>query len=203
MKNQKHLTVGAAHARPVLVGLWIAGRACAALTLLCIALLLLSAAPAKDKKPAAPPAPPKSPAQLLADAKAEISASHAYKADTILGDVAKSPDATRAQVEEALVMRGMIYYGDVFGSALVLPSFVAVAKKPEPLGRKVSETLIMASRAFDANLTEYLNITAAGSKLSKLQVDLPAFSEDDVKKLQDTLSNKASVESMLASYSSD
>jgi hypothetical protein len=162
---------------------------------------IASAAPPDKKAPA--PAPKKTPAQLIAEAKSEISASHSYKADTLLGEVIKSADASRAQVEEAMVMRGMIYYGDVFGSALVLPSFVAVAKKPEPLGRKVSETLIMASRAFDANLTEYLNITAAGSKLTKLQVTLPDLDEADVKKLQDTLSNKASVESMLAGYSSD
>jgi hypothetical protein len=168
--------------------------AAAATVLLC--LLLVSAAPAK-------PAARQTPAQLLSEAKAELSASHAYKADTLLGDVIKSPDSSRAQVEEALVMRGMIYYGDVFGSALLLPSFVAVAKKPEPLGRKVSETLIMASRAFDANLTEYLNITAAGSKLQKVQLTLPDFSEADVQKLQDTLSNKNSVEALLAGYSSD
>jgi hypothetical protein len=145
----------------------------------------------------------KTPAQLLTEARTEITASRAYKADALLQQVIKSPDAQRAQVEEALVLQGMIYYGDVFASSLLLPSLVAVAKKPEPFGKKVSERMILAGRAFHSAVTKYLNITAGGGKLSSLKVTLPDFAEADVKKLQDSLSNKATVEGLLASYSSD
>jgi len=179
------------------------GRLAAASTVLLLLLCLVSAKPPTAAKPAAPPAPPKPPAQLLSEAKAEITAGHAYKADDMLQQVVKSVDSSRAQVEEALVLQGMIYYGDVFASALVLPSLVAVAKKPEPFGKKVSERLIMAGRAFDAAVGKYLNITAPGGKLTTLKVSLPPFGEDDVKKLQDTLSNKATVQALLDSYPSD
>jgi hypothetical protein len=171
---------------------------------LVLALSSAAAFAAPAAKTATPkPAAPKPPTQLLAEAKAEITASHSYKADALLQQVIKSEDASRAQVEEALVLQGMIYYGDVFASALVLPSLVAVAKKPEPFGRKVSERMIMAGRAFHESVTSYLNITAGGGKLSKLQVSLANFNEDDVKKLQDALSAKATVESMLDSYPTD
>jgi hypothetical protein len=158
---------------------------------------------AQPSKPAAKPAPARPPAQLLTEAKSELLASHAYKADALLQQVVKSDEASRAQVEEALVLQGMIYYGDVFASALVLPSHVAVAKKPEPFGRKVSERMILAGRAFHESVTSYLNITAGGAKLGKLQVKTAPFSEADVKKLQDALSNRATVESLLSSYPND
>ncbi|MDQ3023080.1 MAG: hypothetical protein M3R04_01650 [bacterium] len=148
-------------------------------------------------------APSKPPAQLLSEARSELTASHAYKADALLQQVIKSETAQRAEVEEALVLQGMIYYGDVFASTLLLPSLVAVAKKPEPFGRKVSERMILAGRAFHASVTKYLNITAGGGKLANVKLSLPDFTEADVKKLQDTLSNRASVESLLASYPTD
>src|SRR5688572_15919340 len=182
---------GAAYVRPVLIhAVSLAGRACAAPMVLALVLFTTSAFAA--------PAAAKTPAQLLSEARSEITASHAYKADALLQQVIKSEDAQRAQVEEALVLQGMIYYGDVFASALMLPSLVAVAKKPEPFGRKVSERLIMAGRAFHSSLTKYLNITAGGGKLAKLQVNLPALDEADVKKVQDSLGSKSVVEGLIA-----
>jgi hypothetical protein len=142
-------------------------------------------------------------AENLASAKSQISKSQPYSADKLLQEIINSSDASPAQVEEALVLQTMIYYGDVFGAALVLAPVSAATQKPTKYGAEVSRQLLLARRAFSVAGNSYLNQTFSSSALKKLSVELPALTDEDVKKIQAVLNDKDSVARLVADYDGD
>jgi hypothetical protein len=143
------------------------------------------------------------PADMLDKARTEIGNNHAYSADSWLQQVIDAPESTPAQVEEALYLQTMIYYGDVFGAAMVLTPVTLADQDGCRYGAEASRQLLLARRAFVAAANRYLNITAGGSKMTKLKLALPVFSEEDARKISSTLKDQATVKKMIASYDTD
>lgn len=142
-------------------------------------------------------------AENLSSAKAQITQSQPYSADKLLQEIINSSESTPAQAEEALVLQSMIYYGDVFGAALVLGPASGATDKPTKYGAEVSKQLLLARRAFSVSAKSYLNQTFQSSTLKQVKVELPALTDDDVKKIEALLSNKEAVSKLVADYDSD
>jgi hypothetical protein len=160
----------------------------AMLALLAFALLLCSATPAED----------------MAGAKKDIAADHVYSADALLQKIIVSPDATPAQVQEALYLQTMIYYGDVFGAALLIgPVAGGSGGKDSKLGQETSRQLLLARRAFHAASVRLLNEFNAGRKLESVKVDLPTFGEGDIDKLNEAIGSKNTMEALVSGFASD
>jgi hypothetical protein len=143
------------------------------------------------------------PARLLEEAHAEIALSHLYSADAILRDVMESPDASVAQVEEALALQCMIYSGDVLGAALLVTPLGNASQEGSGLKAEVTKQLILARRAFSISANDYLNATIGGSELAQLKLALPQFSQADVTKLEDTLASPQVLAGMVEGYATD
>jgi hypothetical protein len=143
------------------------------------------------------------PADKLASARAEITSGHPYAADALLQEVVDSEDAGMAQVEEALCLQTMIYYGDVFGAALVMGPLGTASSEPSELKAQISQQLLLARRAFLAAGSNYLNTTVRGTLLAQLKLELPAFSESDIDKINSTLSSKEALQKILADFPKD
>lgn len=143
------------------------------------------------------------PAELLTEARAEIAADHLYSADPLLQQVVESDDASVAEVEEALCLQSMIYYGDVFGAALVMAPLAAMGPEPHELKGLVSRQLLLARRAFLAAASSYLNTTVGGSQLAQLKVDLPPFANADVEQIRSALNDREVLAQVLAEYNDD
>jgi hypothetical protein len=153
------------------------------------ALLLLSAA---------------TPAEDLASAKKDIAADHVYSADALLQKIVTSPDATPVQVQEALYLQGMIYYGDVFGAALLIgPVAGGSGGKDSKLGQETSRQLLLARRAFHAASARLMNEFNAGRKLETIKVDLPPFGEADIDKLNEAVASKSVMQALVQGYEAD
>lgn len=143
------------------------------------------------------------PADDLASAKAEIAANHPYSADAALEKVVKASDATPAQLQEALVLQQMVYYGDVFGAALILAPVSAATGKPSKLGAEASKQLLMARRAFYVSAKNFLNATFSERPLKQVRLELPPLTSDDVDKFEALLNQKESMAKLVADYDSD
>jgi len=158
---------------------------------LCLLLLLPAAAGAQV------------PQDKLRQAKGEMAGGHPYAADALLQEVINADDASTAEVEEALCLQTMIYYGDVFGAALVMAPLGVASAEPSKLKGQISQQLLLARRAFVVASNSYLNTTMRGSELKTLQLELPAFSEKDIEQINATISDKAALQKILADFSKD
>jgi hypothetical protein len=143
------------------------------------------------------------PAKLLEQAHSEIATSHLYSADAILRDVMKSPDASVAQVQEALSLQCMIYAGDVLGAALLIQPLGKASVEGSGLKGEVSKQLVLARHAFAIAANDYLNATVMGAELKQLKLTLPNYTQADVTKLENTLASPADLKAMLDGYSKD
>jgi hypothetical protein len=143
------------------------------------------------------------PADKLAAAKSEIKDGHCYSADKSLQEIVDSVDASPAQVEEALYLQCMIYYGDVFGAALMMAPLAAASSEGSGLKGQVSKQMLLARRAFTAAANSYLNSTLSGGELKKLTVALPPFNEMDMDQLDATIKNQAALKQMMEEYDKD
>lgn len=144
-----------------------------------------------------------SPAEALTKARAEIAADHVYSADALLQEVVSSPDATSAQVQDALYLQTMIYYGDVFGAALLLAPVSGATGKASALGKEVSQQLLLARRAFHVSATSLLNELNANKQISTVKIDLPPFSEAEVEQLNKTMASRETMKELVESYETD
>lgn len=143
------------------------------------------------------------PADDLASAKAEVAANHPYSADALLQKVVKAGDASPLQLQEALVLQQMVYYGDVFGAALLLAPVSAATGKPSKLGAEASKQLLMARRAFYVSAKNFLNATFSDRPLKQVKLELPPLTSDDVSKFEALLNQKESMAKLVADYDSD
>lgn len=143
------------------------------------------------------------PSEALSQAKGELAQGHPYGADALLQKVVDAEDAETAQVEEALCLQAMIYYGDVFGAALVMAPLGTASAAPSEFKGQISQQLLLARRAFVAAGNSYLNATVRGSQLKTLKVALPAFSETDVDQINATVNDKAALQKLLTDFPSD
>jgi hypothetical protein len=173
-------------------------------------LLLCSAGTAKGKPgPAAKPGLPKvttagkSPVQLLAEAKADIALFKTGTADQLLQAVVLHPDASTAQVEEALVVQCIMYYGDVMGAMTLIPAMARVGKEGSPLKAEIGKQLVLARRAFAASLSSYLNDTAGGAKLQQVSLTLPPFEDADAKRIHHTLTDQPTLDLIVSGFTKD
>ena len=146
---------------------------------------------------------PTDPAKLLEQAHSEIAQSHLYSADTILRDVMKSPDASIAQVQEALSLQCMIYSGDVLGAALLIQPLGRASEEGSELKGEVSKQLVLARHAFAVAANDYLNATVMGAELTQLKLTLPGFTQADVTQLENTLASPPELATMLTGYTTD
>ncbi len=144
-----------------------------------------------------------SPSDSLNKARAEIAADHVYSADALLQDVISSPDASAGQVQEALYLQTMIYYGDVFGAALLLAPVSGSTGKPSALGKEVSQQLLLARRAFHVAASSLLNELNANKQFSTVKIDLPPFSEAEVDKLNAALASRETMKELVEGYEKD
>jgi hypothetical protein len=143
------------------------------------------------------------PGDDLAAAKAELSANHPYSADALLQKIVKASDASPAELQEALVLQQMVYYGDVFGAALLLAPVSAATGKPSKLGAEASKQLLMARRAFYVSAKNFLNATFSERPLKQIQLELPTLTGDDVKKFEALLNTKEAMTKLIADYDAD
>jgi hypothetical protein len=145
----------------------------------------------------------KSPAQLISEAKADIEKFKTGTADQLLQAVTTHPDSTTSQLEEALVLQVVLYYGDVIGAMTVIPSLGKVAKDGSPLKSAVGKQLVLARRAFAASMSNYLNSTIAGSELKRTGLNLPAFSEADARRIHQTLAETQTLDAIVSNFATD
>ena len=141
--------------------------------------------------------------EKLAEAKTEIGNDHAYSADALLQEVVKDETATSGQVQEALFLQCMIYYGDVFGAALLLGPCGAASEGQHPFKQDVGEQLLLARRAFTISAEKYLNETVMQAALTRIKFTLPELNQSDVDTLQSVLADPATIRSMLTQYDAD
>ncbi|MCH7472546.1 hypothetical protein IIA79_06295 [bacterium] len=144
-----------------------------------------------------------SPAENLAEAKAEVAADHLYSADALLGEVVKSPDAATGEVEEALYLQSIIYSGDVLGAVAVMQPLALASNESSELKGQVSRQLLLARLAFEVTLNDYLDATVMGGRLDEVKLVLPAFTNQDVEMLTSTLADPAAIAQILAEYDDD
>lgn len=145
----------------------------------------------------------KSPAQLIGEAKADIEKFKTGTADQLLQAVTIHPDASTAQLEEALVLQLVLYYGDVIGAMTVIPSLGKVAKEGSALKGAVGKQLVLARRAFAASMSSYLNSTITGTQLKQTNLPLPGFSEADARRIHQTLAETKTLDAIVSNFASD
>lgn len=143
------------------------------------------------------------PADKLASAHREFAADHIYAADALLQEVIDDAASSQLQVEEALFLQTIIYYGDVLGAMAVIEPLAAASEQGSGYKEEVSRQLLLARRAFHAAASRYLTATVLGSKLETVKVDLPAFSEEDFSLIQATLRDKTELQNILGEYATD
>ncbi|MEZ5337979.1 MAG: hypothetical protein R3F46_06900 [bacterium] len=149
------------------------------------------------------PALAQGPADNLQKARSEFSADHIYAADALLQKVIDDEAASQLQVEEALFLQSIIYYGDVLGAMAVIEPLASASSQGSGYKGEVSRQLLLARRAFHAASTRYLTATVLGSKLDKVTLELPPFTEADLAAINSTLSDKAALERILTDYETD
>ena len=143
------------------------------------------------------------PADNMASAHREFAADHIYAADALLQQVIDDAGSSQLQVEEALFLQSIIYYGDVLGAMAVIEPLAAASEEGSGYKEEVSRQLLLARRAFHAAAGRYLTATVLGSKLETVKVEMPAFSEEDFSLIQATLRDRAQLQEILAGYETD
>ena len=142
-------------------------------------------------------------AEQLAEAKTEIANDHAYSADALRQEVIKDETASSEQVQEALLLQCLIYYGDVFGAFLVIGPCASAIEGQHPFKQEVGQQLLLARRAFAVSAEKYLNETVMGADLKRVKIDLPQYTQADLDTLQSTLADPVTIKRMLEQYESD
>jgi hypothetical protein len=180
-----------------------------------LALLLFwlpaAAAPAAKPPPTRPQAAatPKvntagmSPQQLIDAAQQEIKQFHTGTADQYLQAVIDSPGSSAAQIEDALVLQMVLYYGDVIGAMTIIPSLARVGKQGSPLKDIVGKQLVLARRAFAASMNGYLNNTVRGQQLRGTDLQLPEFTNEDAKRLGQTMADAKTLDALVSGFAKD
>lgn len=143
------------------------------------------------------------PADTLAQAHQEFADDHIYAADALLQQVIDDETASQVQVEEALLLQSLIYYGDVLGAVAVIEPLAAASTEGSGYKGEVSRQLLLARRAFHAAASRYLTATVLGSNLEDIKVDLPEFTEADLAIIKDTLSDGKALKDIMTSYETD
>ncbi|MCB1186980.1 hypothetical protein KDL29_07405 [bacterium] len=142
-------------------------------------------------------------ADNLSKARSEFAADHIYAADALLQKVIDDEAANQLQVEEALFLQSIIYYGDVLGAMAVIEPLAAASAEGSGYKGEVSRQLLLARRAFYASASRFVTATVLGSKLEKVQITLPSFTDADLAVINSTLSDKAALDAILTGYESD